>query len=339
MQLRKLGRTELMVSCIGFGGVPLWGLSEEQARRVLNTALDRGVNFIDTARGYRDSEPLIGMSISHRRNAFYIATKTKARKEKHITEEFEASLEYLKTDMIDLYQIHYVNSLAELDDVLSNRGALAVLKKIRESGRIRFIGITGHNTDVLSDAAKTGEFDTVQGAFSYIEKDQRMIDLIHYCSINNIGFIVQKPLAGGAITRASAALKWILQFPVATVIPGMPSVEQVIENTGVGGGEVEFSLSTEELDELDGIVSRLGKNFCRRCYYCQPACPENIRIGVILEFLGKARYPENLVQARRWYRGQKINSSNCTECGLCLVDCPYELPIIEMLKEAHTLLT
>lgn len=337
MQLRKLGRTGLMVSCIGFGGVPLWSLSEEQARRVLNTALDRGVNFIDTARGYRDSEPLIGMAISHRRNAFYIATKTKARKEKHIKEEFEASLEYLKTEVIDLYQIHYVNSPAELDDVLSNRGALAVLKKIRESGRIRFIGITGHNTDVLSDAAKTGEFDTVQGAFSYIEKDQKMIDLIHYCSRNDVGFIVQKPLAGGAIIRATAGLKWILQYPVATVIPGMPSVEQVIENTGVG--EIEFSLSTEELDELDGIVSRLDKNFCRRCYYCQSACPENIRIGAILEFFGKARYPENLVQARRWYRGQKINSLNCTECGLCLVDCPYELPIVDMLKEAHKLLT
>jgi predicted aldo/keto reductase-like oxidoreductase len=336
MQLRKLGRTELMVSCIGFGGIPLWGLSEEQAEKVLNTALDRGVNFIDTARGYRDSEQLIGKSISHRRDEFYLATKTKARKEKLIHEEFEASLEFLKTDVVDLYQIHYVNTHAELDDVFSKRGALSVLKKIRESGKIRFIGITGHNTEVLSDAAKTGEFDTVQGAFSYIEKEQGMIDLIHYCSSNNIGFIVQKPLAGGAIIRASAGMKWILQYPVATVIPGMPSVEHVIENTGVG--EKEFSLSPEELDELDGIVLRLDKHFCRRCYYCQPVCPENIRIGAILEFFGKAKYPENLDQARRWYRVQKINSLNCTECGLCLAECPYELPIIEMLKEAHTLL-
>ncbi len=337
MQLRKLGRTELMVSCIGFGGVPLWGLSEEQAGRVLNTALDRGVNFIDTARGYRDSEQLIGMSISQRRNEFYLATKTKARKEKYIQEEFEASLEHLRTNVIDLYQIHYINTFSELDDVLSKRGALSVLKRIRESGKIRFIGITGHNIDVISDAAKTGEFDTVQGAFSYIEKDQRMIDLIHHCSRNNIGFIVQKPLAGGAIFRASAALKWILQYPVSTVIPGMPSVEHVIEDTGVG--DVEFSLSAAELDELDGIVSRLDKYFCRRCYYCQPACPEKIRIGTILEFFGKAKYPENLEQARLWYSGQKINSLNCTECGLCLADCPYELPIVEMLKEAHALLT
>ncbi|MBA7692779.1 hypothetical protein ES703_101347 [subsurface metagenome] len=141
-------------------------------------------------------------------------------------EELETSLGNLKTETIDLYQIHYVNTDSELEDILSDQGALKVLKKIREKGIIEFIGITGHNPAVLLDAAKTGEFDTVQGAFSYIEKPQGAIDLISYCSSNDIGFIDQKPLAGGALIHAASALKWILQHPVSTVIPGMVSKEQ-----------------------------------------------------------------------------------------------------------------
>lgn len=336
MKYRKLGRTDLKVSCIGFGALPLPGLNEEEARVVVNTALDRGVNFIDTARGYRESEELLGKAVAERRDEFYLATKTKTRREKQIMEELETSLGHLKTETIDLYQIHFVNTGNELEDILSDQGALKVLKKIREKGIIEFIGITGHNPAVLLDAAKTGEFDTVQGAFSYIEKPQGAIDLISYCSSNDIGFIDQKPLAGGALIHAASALKWILQHPVSTVIPGMVSKEQVMENTGIADGE--YTLSEREKEELDDVVKGLDKDFCRRCYYCHPACPEKIRIGVILEFAGKARFPENHDVLSRWYGGFEINALNCTECGLCLAECPYELTIIDMLKKAHAIL-
>jgi predicted aldo/keto reductase-like oxidoreductase len=337
MKYRKLGRTGLMVSCIGFGGIPLAGLNEEEASRVLNTTLDAGINFIDTARGYRQSEALIGKSISKRRSEFILATKTKARNKQKIMEELETSLSFLKTEKIDLYQIHYVNKDDELSGVLSKGGALDVLKSIREKGTINYIGITGHDAGVLLKAAKTGEFDTVQGAFSYIEKDQKIIDLINYCAENDIGFIVQKPLAGGAITSARAALKWILNHPVSTIIPGMLSVNQVIENAKVG--DLEIKLTDDEVEELDKTVRNLDKYFCRRCYYCHDSCPEGIRIGVVLEFFGKARIPENLSLMRQWYKGMEVNASRCTACGLCLKECPYELPIIDMLREAHELLS
>jgi len=336
MQYRKLGRTDLFISCIGFGGIPLAILKKEQATAVLNSALDLGINFIDTARGYRESEELIGKAVSKRRGDYYLATKSSARKEGSIMEELNTSLKNLRTDMIDLYQIHYVNREDELSNVLKKGGALDVFKKLREEGIIKFIGITGHNCAVLFDAVRTGEFDTIQGAFSYIEKEQRVIDLIHYCSSNNIGFIAQKPLAGGAIICAASGLKWILQYPVSTVIPGVVSVSQVQQNTAVA--DESYSLSEEEMNELDELVRQLAKNFCRRCYYCHSVCPERIRIGAILEFYGKAKFPENLALSRRWYRGLKINSLNCTGCGLCEPECPYELPIVDMLKEAHELL-
>jgi len=336
MQHRTLGRTGIETGCIGFGGIPLVGLNEEEASRVLNRALDLGVNFIDTARGYKESENLIGKAVSSRRDEFHLATKTKERDEVNILRDFKTSLENLRTETVDLYQIHYVNTDEELEGVLKEGGALPAIRRFQKEGRVRWTGITGHDSDVLLNAAKTGEFDTIQGAFSYIERPPAAVELIRYCAENEIGFIVQKPLAGGALLPATAALKWILQHPVSVVIPGMLSVEQVEENVRVAGGG--FDLTEEEREELETVISRLSDKFCRRCYYCQPVCPQKIRIGVVLEFLGKARIQENLPLMRRWYGGMPIQASACEECGICLPECPYELPIIDMLKEAHELL-
>jgi predicted aldo/keto reductase-like oxidoreductase len=116
----------------------------------------------------------------------------------------------------------------------------------------------------------------------------------------------------------------------------MVTVEQVVENAAVGFSEA--SITEEEREKLDQLVDDLGDRFCRRCNYCHDACPQHIRIGVILEFYGKAKNPDNFPLSQRWYRGFEMNGSDCTECGACLPECPYNLPIPEMLKEAHELL-
>ena len=139
MKFRRLGRTGLDVSCIGFGALPLPGLDDKDTREVLNTALDCGMNFIDTARSYRESEERVGKAVHQRRNEYYLATKARARTEEGIMKDLETSLGFLKTEKIDLYQIHFVNSEDDLDDVLSTRGALSVFKKIREKGLIDHI--------------------------------------------------------------------------------------------------------------------------------------------------------------------------------------------------------
>jgi predicted aldo/keto reductase-like oxidoreductase len=336
MRHRMLGKTGLEVSCVGFGALPLTGLNQEEADLVLGTALDLGMNFIDTARGYRESETLIGNAVSSRRGEYHLATKTRARREDEIRKELETSLKNLKTDHLELYQIHYVNTVDELKDVLGPGGALSVMHRLREEGICDFIGITGHDASVLMEAAKTGEFDTIQGAFSYIEKEQKILDLIEYCAGEHTGFIDQKPLAGGAILPAAAGLKWILGYPVSMVIPGMVTQEQVRENASVGSGDVR--VSEDEEKQLEELAQMLGSRFCRRCYYCHPACPEGIRIGVILEFYGKAKNPDNFDLSQRWYGGFQVNGDDCTECGLCLDQCPYGLPIPDMLKEAHAML-
>jgi hypothetical protein len=336
MKYRTLGRTGLEVSAVGFGALPLVGCCGDESAKVLNAALDKGVNFIDTARGYRESEELIGEAVAGRRSEYYLATKTRARHEQGIMQELETSLRNLQTGHLDLYQVHYVNDQDTLDQVLGGE-PLRTMHRLRDEKTISYIGITGHNADVLLTAAKTGEFDTVQGAYSYVERGREIEELIDYCARENIGFIVQKPLAGGVLTPAPAAVKWVLRASVSTVIPGMVTVEHVHQNVPVGDGPYE--LSAQERQKLDQAAAALGEHFCRRCYYCQPACPQNIRIGVILEFAQKAKRPENRKFLKEWYGKYTINATDCTRCGACLEECPYELPIMDMLEEAHELLS
>jgi predicted aldo/keto reductase-like oxidoreductase len=102
-------------------------------------------------------------------------------------------------------------------------------------------------------------------------------------------------------------------------------------------GSNGFELTDAEHNDLETIAARLTDNYCRRCSYCHPVCPENIRIGVILEFYGKAMLPETFALMQRLYTGLEVHATECTECGHCLPECPYNLPIVDMLKEAHEL--
>ena len=173
-------------------------------------------------------------------------------------------------DLADHYDAFVMVDDAHGEGVLGKGGALSVLQKIRSEGICDHVGITGHDAATLLEAAKTGEFETIQGAFSYLEREQKILDLVDYCHEHDIGFIVQKPLAGGAIAPVDAALKWLLSFPVSTVIPGMVSVEQVVENAAVGF--TDAVINDEERGRLDDLVGSLGNRFWNRfwlyiCHY------------------------------------------------------------------------
>ena len=147
-----------------------------------------------------------------------------------------------------------------------------------------------------------------------------------------VGTIVMKPLAGGAIDDGTLAMKYLLSREYIDVaIPGMDSPQQVIENTDV---LQNYELTEEDNKKIAKIKSELGTNFCRRCEYCLP-CPKGINIPQ--NFLLEGYY--NRYNLKDWavdrYRGLAENerASNCIECGACQKKCPYELPIIDMLKK------
>ncbi|HHW40217.1 MAG TPA: 4Fe-4S dicluster domain-containing protein [Syntrophomonadaceae bacterium] len=330
MRYRTLGRTGLKVSEIGFGGIPIQRISLEEAVAVINRALDLGINFFDTARGYTDSEEKLGVALRKRRDGAFIATKSMARTKEEMAADIKKSLETMGLDYIDLYQMHNVKDRESLQRVLGKDGALAALKEAKENGLIRHIGVTGHIKSFLIELMKTGEVETVQLPFNPVETND-VREVLEMAGKTNTGVIVMKPLAGGAFKNASLSLRYILEHPVSVVIPGMDSVQQVEENAAVGSSPLQ--LSAEERSALEEEVARLGTTFCRRCEYCQP-CPQGIDIPMVFLLDGYYQRYDLKGWARQRYEGMKVKPDACQECGECEEKCPYSLPIRRMLREA-----
>lgn len=333
MNYRTLGRTGLRVSVMGFGGIPIQRVTAEEAEIIVNRALDQGINFFDTARGYTDSEAKLGAALKKRRQEAIIATKSMARSKDEMAADIRKSLATLGVEFIDLYQLHNVKDKAALEQILSPEGALAALKEAQREGLIKHIGITGHIKELLLEALQTAELATVQFPFNAVERDAQ--DLLDLAKQTNTGVIVMKPLAGGAIRNAKLALRYLLEQPVSTVIPGMDSVQQVEENA-VLAGEAQ-PLNWEEQQALKEETDKLGEAFCRRCEYCKP-CPQDIDIPGIFLLEGYYSRYDLKDWAKERYRGLSSKADACIECGQCEEKCPYSLPIRRMMANAAKLL-
>lgn len=329
MEKRILGKTNLEVSVVGFGGIPAQRLDKEAVLELLTEAYDQGMNFIDTARGYMASEELIGYALEKLgREKFYLATKSMSKTYDGIRDEFNLSLSLLRTDYIDLYQFHNIKTFNEYDQIMAEDGAYRAVKELKEQGKIREIGITSHSKEVLDMAIETDLFNTIQYPYNAVETQGE--ELFKKAKEKNIGIIVMKPLAGGAISKGEIAIRYILDNPnISVVIPGMDSISQVKQNARAGIDR--RAMTIEEKEKLAIEASSLGAEFCRRCGYCLP-CPQGIDIPS--NFLMEGYYTRyNLKEwSQTRYASMSPNASDCIECGICQTKCPYDLPIINMLK-------
>lgn len=335
MEKRILGRTNFEVSVIGFGGIPVQNVDKEMAYELLKEAYNQGINFIDTARGYRDSEALLGYALGKvGRDKFILATKSMGRTYDSILKELHISLKELNTDYIDLFQFHNVSSQEDLDTILGENGALKAIKEYKEKGIIREIGITSHSVDILDIAIDTGEFSTIQYPYNPVERQGE--DVFKKAKENNIGNIIMKPLAGGAIPKGELCLRFILENDnVTTAIPGMDSIEQVRENANAG--KDIRPLNDREREDLMEEASTLGEEFCRRCNYCSPC---SVGISIPTQFLMEGYYTRYNLEdwAISRYEDMDINAGDCIECRDCEPRCPYDLPIIKMLQRVDDIL-
>lgn len=330
MQYRTLGKTGLKVSVVGFGGIPIQRVSSSEAAAIVNRALDLGINFFDTARGYTDSEEKLGAALKARRSQAVIATKSMARTKEAMAEDIRKSLETMGLEYIDLYQLHNVKNKKELDRVLMPDGGLAALLEAKKEGLIRHIGVTGHIKDFLAETLQVEEIETVQFPFNAVET-VGVPALLERAAEKETGVIVMKPLAGGALRNSGLALRYILEHAVTTVIPGMDSLKQLEENAAVGSAPLP--LTADDKKTLDEEANTLGGEFCRRCEYCKP-CSRRIDIPTVFLLDGYYRRYNLQGWARDRYQGLKAKADACTGCGECEAKCPYDLPIRRMLAEA-----
>ncbi len=329
MQYITLGKTELKISRLGFGGIPIQKIDENGTRALFLQMKDAGINFIDTARGYTVSESYIGTALEGIREHFIIATKSMSRDRAGMEKDIETSLKNLHTDYIDLYQIHNPN-MAQLEDVISEGGALEALLAAKANGKIGHIGITAHSTEVFEKALTLDFVETIMFPYNIVETQGE--ELMKKCTEKNIGFIAMKPLAGGALDDATLAMRFILNNPdVTVVIPGMADAKEIEQN--IAAVETLSPLTKEENEKIEKIRNTLGTNFCRRCNYCAP-CTVGINISAVFLFDGYLERYGLGDWAKERYNAMGKRASDCIGCGVCEERCPYNLPIREMLKKA-----
>ncbi len=328
MEYRELGKTGLKISRLGFGGIPIQRIEKEEAKDLFQELVAAGINYIDTAKGYTVSESYIGYAMEGMRDKFVVATKSMARTKEAMAKDIETSFEALRTDYIDLYQVHNP-SMEQLEQVVSAGGALEALMEAKNAGKIGHLGITAHSVEVFEKALSYDWVETVMFPYNLVE--QQGAELIKKCGESGIGFIAMKPLAGGAIEDATLAIHYISQNPdVTVIIPGMATKAEVEENTKAC--ENTESLSDDELSKIDTIRKQLGNQFCRRCNYCAP-CTVGINIPGVFLFSGYLERYDLADWAKDRYGALEVKASACVKCGVCETRCPYELPIRDMLEK------
>ncbi len=331
MRTTVLGRTGLEVSAVGFGGIPIQRVSEEEAVRAIHHALELGVSFIDTATGYGDSQRKIGAALSGRRERVVLASKSGHRTKEGILRDVDRSRSELGRDTIDIYQLHGVSDRAKWEAVRAPGGALSGLIEAREKGWIGHIGFSSHSLDFALELVEEGVFETIQFPFNLVTSEPAE-ELIPKSRKLGLGFIVMKPLCGGQYDDADLAFKYLNGYPDLVAIPGIEKPDEMDEIVRVVDSGA--TLEGEDKARAEKVASDLGKKFCRRCGYCAP-CPNGVPItfpGMIFDSIVKRMPPEAVASGPAKAMVEK--GPLCEECGECEAKCPYDLPIIETIKQA-----
>jgi predicted aldo/keto reductase-like oxidoreductase len=329
MRQVRFGKTGLMVSEIAFGGIPIQRIPAEEAVKVVRGAISLGVNFIDTANGYTDSEEKIGLAIKDMpRESLVLASKSTARDKKGFLEHVELSLRRLGTDYIDIYQLHNVSSDSEYDAVFAEGGAFEGLMEAVSAGKVRFPAFTSHSVATALKLMRTGRFCSVQLPFNFVD-EEALAEAIPLAKELDMGFIAMKPFGGGMFADAGLTLRHLMQYDDIVPDPGIERLSEIEEIVRIV--EARQPLSAKDSEEIARLRETFGETWCHRCNYCQP-CPQKIDISSALNVSSfMKRMPFKGVVA---FAGEKMKAAaSCTECRACVARCPYKLDIPVLIKQ------
>jgi len=361
---RTLGRTDLDVSILGFGGFHILEISADSSRKLLNSYLDAGGNYVETSINYGDgeSEKKMGPIVSKRREEMVLASKAGSRDHRsreEIARDIDRSLANLGTDYLDLLFMHSVEDEEQLRQVLETGGGMEAVRQAQEEGKVGHVGISMHGQpDVLIEALKTDEFDVVMATLNYFDRfnfPKLEDELLPLAQENDVGVVLMKPIADGFLWRsAEKAFQYAFSLPVSVVVTGMNKRWMLEEDLKYARNFVP--MTTEEKQALFQQAPELGNYVCRQCDECY-RCPEGIDIKEVFKLEGyydrqmrdgNPRNPEKFAlrdRLRFWfgnddraqaeYEKLAFKADQCTKCGECLDYCPYDIPIIKKLQIAH----
>ena len=320
-----LGKTGITVPQNAFGALPIQRVTLGTAVHLLRSAYDGGMRFFDTARAYTDSEEKVGVAFEGMRDKVYIASKTQAKTVEKFWEDLETSLKMLKTDHLDLYQLHCVPQCYKPGD---GTGLYEALAEAKAQGKVRHIGITAHKIGVAEEIVASGLYETLQFPFSYLATD-RDIALVKSCKEAGMGFIAMKGLSGGLLNNSKACMAFMQQHD-ALPIWGVQRESELKEWLRFFEEDVEM---TDELQAvIDADRKELLGEFCRGCGYCMP-CTVGIQINQCARMSQMVRRAPSASWLNDYWQKEMAKIDECVECGLCKTRCPYELDTPNLLRK------
>jgi aryl-alcohol dehydrogenase-like predicted oxidoreductase len=326
MKQRRFGRTDLNVSHSGFGALPIQRITFEESAALLRRAYEAGITFFDTANMYTDSEAKIGAALADVRQNIVIATKTAVGKPQWMMSNLENSLKMMKTDYVDILQLHnpsYVPVPGGAD------GVYKMLSNAKKQGKIRFIGISSHQRPLAIKAVESGYYDTLQFPLSMLSNDEDLA-LSPLCERHDVGLIAMKPMSGGLIKSGKTAFAFLNQYENILPIWGMQRMRELEEFLACEADPPK--LDQAMWDEIYAERDILSGSFCRGCGYCLP-CPVKIPIPTAARLsLLMSRAPVEPYLTSQW-KAEMAKIDQCMMCRHCVHHCPYSLETPKLLKE------
>ena len=364
MQKRALGRTGLELSLLGFGGFHLVEVTRAEAARLLNTYLDRGGNYIETAAQYGDgvSERKIGEAVSHRRSEYVLATKTGKRTRTEALASLERSLRNLRTDHVDLLFMHEPQSVAEAQAILAPGGAMESFEEARRAGKARFVAVSGHGRPAGAlHSVQNHPYDVLMTGFNYLDRfnfPQLEGELLPLCQSKGVGVLGMKALADGFLHRDPAtAIRYTLSLPITSLVLGINSREYLEQDLRIA--ERFRPLDNKEKERLYRTAPELGDYVCRLCGKCRDGANPDPQEVFLLEGLFDRQMDSQRVmepaayalqeRLKHWfdqtawakedYAGLAAKVDPERDYSAMNRLCPYRIDIDRKLKIAHTKLT
>lgn len=269
IEKRSLGKTEEMLSMIGFGGIVVKDASPEHASEIVKIAIDRGINYFDVAPSYGDAEIKLGPALEPYRKNVFLACKTGERTKEKSRKELEQSLKNLRTDHFDLYQLHAVTTMKDVETILGPGGAIETFKEARDEGKVRFLGFSAHSVEAAMELMDRFDFDTILFPVNFATWNAGNFgpQVLAKASEKKMGILALKAMAKGPWSEGAdrskyqkcwyepltnvedirMGLRFTLSHPVTAAVP--PG-EEVLFSTALSVADRLQPLSQEEIEEI-----------------------------------------------------------------------------------------
>jgi aryl-alcohol dehydrogenase-like predicted oxidoreductase len=270
---RRLGKTNVDVTILGLGGEGILRSYDRRkdAHDLINRAIDLGINYFDSAKAYAGCESYHGQALGERRKVIFLAGKSHARDKKGALAHLHDTLKTIKTDHLDLWQMHDMRTEEDIEEVTAPGGALEAFREAKERGLVRFIGVTGHeDPSILRRCIQLADFDTVLMPINPAEPHYRsfITDVLPHAIEKGMGIIAMKVYFRGLVTRipgfnsAVPFYRFALSLPVTAAIIGCDSIAHLEENVGYAQ-----SFAPQSETEMGRLVDLVAPHARQLMYY------------------------------------------------------------------------